>query len=112
MNHPAQRRTIVAQATESQPAPTGSLIDTGECQPTRASRASLADHLTTSQFLARVQITCVTLALNAGAPIGIISKAAGHSSISVTTDIYGSLQIEGQRLVADAIERSVRFTGI
>ena len=54
--------------------------------------------------------TYVTLALNAGAPIGIISKSAGHSSISVTSDIYGSLQIEGQQLVADAVESALRPT--
>lgn len=51
--------------------------------------------------------TYVTLALNAGAPISVISKAAGHSTIAVTSDIYGSLQIEGQRLVSDALERTL-----
>ena len=52
--------------------------------------------------------TYVTLALNAGAPIGIISKSAGHSSISVTSDIYGSLQTEGQALIASAISRAIQ----
>ena len=52
--------------------------------------------------------TYVTLALNAGAPIGVISKAAGHSTIAVTSDIYGSLQVEGQQLVAGAIETVLR----
>ena len=49
--------------------------------------------------------SAATLALSAGVPIRDVSDALGHSSASITLDIYGQAVAEGPSRVAAAIDR-------
>jgi integrase len=51
--------------------------------------------------------TAATLALSAGVPIRDVSDALGHSSPSITLDIYGQTVAEGPRRVANAIDEAL-----
>lgn len=51
--------------------------------------------------------TAATLALSAGVPVRDVSDALGHSSPSITLDIYGQAVAEGPRRVADAMDRAL-----
>jgi integrase len=44
-----------------------------------------------------------SLLLNAGVPIAVVSKRLGHSTISVTVDLYGHLMRDADRQAADAV---------
>lgn len=48
--------------------------------------------------------THVTLALQAGAPVGAISQRVGHSRTSITLDVYGHVTMDMQRQAAQAID--------
>jgi integrase len=48
--------------------------------------------------------TYVTLALQAGAPVGAISKNVGHAKVSTTSDIYGHVTPAMEQQAADAVD--------
>lgn len=51
--------------------------------------------------------SAATIALSAGVPVRDVSDALGHSSPSITLDIYGQAVAEGPRRVADAMDRAL-----
>jgi integrase len=51
--------------------------------------------------------THVTLALQAGAPIGAVSKRVGHSRTSVTMDLYAHVTHNMQREAANTINAAL-----
>ena len=50
--------------------------------------------------------SAVSLLLASGVPLEIVSEVAGHSSIRVTKDVYGHLNVGQRALAADAMERA------
>jgi integrase len=51
--------------------------------------------------------TAATLALAAGVPVRDVADSLGHSSPSITLDIYGHAVPEGSRRVADAMDKAL-----
>jgi integrase len=51
--------------------------------------------------------TCATLSLSAGVPVRDVADMLGHSSPSITLDVYGQSVTEGPRRVADAMDRAL-----
>ena len=51
--------------------------------------------------------THVTLALQAGAPMGAVSKRVGHSRTSVTMDLYAHVTQDMQRKAANTINAAL-----
>jgi integrase len=51
--------------------------------------------------------TNATLALSAGVPVRDVADALGHSSPSITLNVYGQSVAEGPRRVADAMDRAL-----
>jgi integrase len=51
--------------------------------------------------------TAATLALAAGVPVRDVSYALGHSSPSVTLNVYGHAIPEGPSRVADALDKAL-----
>ena len=49
--------------------------------------------------------TAATLMLDAGVPLEVISKILGHSSLSVTADIYAHIKPSATRSAADSLRR-------
>jgi len=45
--------------------------------------------------------TGITVSLNSGVPINIVSKSAGHATSSFTMDVYGHLMDSGMKIIAD-----------
>lgn len=52
--------------------------------------------------------SAVTLALAQGVPLEVVSRMVGHSSITVTADVYAHLVPALQRQAADAMDRALR----
>lgn len=48
-----------------------------------------------------------TTALMAGVPIHVVSRNMGHSSVTITGDIYGHLTDDASRDAADAVSRAL-----
>lgn len=55
-----------------------------------------------AQFQKRVQITAASVMLVNGVPLKVVSEILGHSSISITGDIYGHVAPEVSR---DALDK-------
>lgn len=51
--------------------------------------------------------TAATLQLAAGVPLAVISRTLGHSTISVTADIYAAVTPDLRREAADAMDRAL-----
>jgi integrase len=51
--------------------------------------------------------TTATLSLSAGVPVRDVADMLGHSSPSITLDVYGQSVTEGPRRVADAMDRAL-----
>ncbi len=51
--------------------------------------------------------TTATLSLSAGVPVRDVADMLGHSSPSITLDVYGQSVAEGPRRVADAMDRAM-----
>ena len=51
--------------------------------------------------------TAATLSLSAGLPVRDVADMLGHSSPSITLDVYGQSVSEGPRRVADAMDRAL-----
>ncbi|OHT54964.1 site-specific integrase [Mycobacteroides chelonae] len=47
--------------------------------------------------------TCASWMINAGVPLGVVSRHLGHESISTTMDIYGHIDRSSSKAAADAI---------
>ena len=52
--------------------------------------------------------TAATLSLAAGVPVQDVADMLGHSSASITLDVYSHAVAEGPRRVADAMDRTLR----
>jgi integrase len=51
--------------------------------------------------------TAISLMLSRGVPLHVVADIAGHSSISVTKDVYGHLVAGERRQATDAIAQAI-----
>jgi integrase len=56
--------------------------------------------------------TAATLSLSAGIPVQDVADMLGHSSASITLDVYSHAVAEGPRRVADAMDRALEGPGV
>jgi integrase len=49
--------------------------------------------------------SAATALLTAGVPLDVVSRTLGHSSVAVTSDVYGHLVVERQQTAASAMDR-------
>jgi len=110
---PAMGRTALERQRELSAGSAWVFPDAIGARPLHPSEAtarwrSLADAVGLSGVrLHDLRHTATTLALAAGVPVRDVSDNLGHSSPSITLDIYGHAVPEGPSRVADAMDKAL-----
>ncbi len=91
------------------PDPTGNADRKGERAPVdpsnvRSAFAQLCQRAALGHWtIHELRHTAASLMLSAGVPLHIVSDVLGHSSISITKDVYGHLVSDDRERASDAI---------
>jgi integrase len=81
--------------------PLGTMIDPSNLAKDFATQAAKAE--LGHRNLHQLRHSAATIMLAQGVPLHEVSRVLGHSTLSVTSDVYGHFAVERARLAADAI---------
>lgn len=85
------------------------MVDLKRVRPAAALRGAAVDKAGTGGSLHTLRHTARSGTAKAGVPLPVVSRSAGHESISTTVDLYGHLTDDASR---DAMNRGAGALGL